>query len=80
MAATWVGFARALGAGIAVGFGGLGPGIGSGVAGDYACRASAANPRRDPVILRTLLIGQAVSQSTAIYSLIIALVILFVVR
>ncbi len=75
-----IGMARAIGAAIAVGFGGLGPGIGSGMAGDYACRASASNSRHDPLILRTMLIGQAVSQSTAIYGLIIALVMLYVIR
>ena len=73
------GFARTLGAGIAAGFGGIGPGIGSGTAGDYACRVTAARPRIDALTLRTMLIGQAVSQSTAIYALIIALLLLFVV-
>ena len=74
-----IGFARTFGAGIAVGFGGIGPGIGSGTAGDYACQVTAAHPRIDALNLRTMLIGQAVSQSTAIYSLIIALLLLFVV-
>lgn len=74
-----IGFAKTLGAGIAVGFGGVGPGIGSGTAGDFACRITAATPSKDALILRTMLIGQAVSQSTAIYSLIIALALLYVV-
>lgn len=73
-----VGFAVTLGAGISVGFGGIGPGIGSGMAGDYACQATAAKPRLDALILRTMLIGQAVSQSTAIYALIISLLLLYV--
>jgi F-type H+-transporting ATPase subunit c len=74
-----IGFSMTLGAGLSVGFGGIGPGIGSGIAGDYACQAAAARPRLDALILRTMLIGQAVSQSTAIYSLIIALLLLYVV-
>ena len=74
-----IGFAKTFGAGVAVGFGGVGPGIGSGTAGEFACRVTAARPRLDALILRTMLIGQAVSQSTAIYSLIIALVLLYVV-
>lgn len=74
-----IGFAKLLGAAIAVGFGGIGPGIGSGLAGDAACYATAARPRVDALMLRTVLIGQAVSQSTAIYALIIALVLLYVV-
>ena len=76
---TFVGFAKALGAGLSVGFGGIGPGFGSGLVGGSACESTAAHPRHEPVLLRTMLIGQAVSQSTSIYSLIIALVILYVV-
>jgi F0F1-type ATP synthase membrane subunit c/vacuolar-type H+-ATPase subunit K len=77
--ANLVGFAKTVGAGIAVGLGGIGPGIGSGIAGDLACRATSARPRIEPLMLRTVLIGQAVSQSTAIYALIIALLLLYVV-
>jgi len=73
-----LGFATMFGAGIAVGFGGIGPGIGSGLTGGSSCSATAATPERDTLILRTMLIGQAVAQSTAIYALIIALAILYV--
>ena len=73
-----VDFARTFGAGLAVGLGGVGPGIGSGMAGETACTATAARPRLDALVLRTMLIGQAVSQSTAIYALIIALLLLYV--
>ena len=79
MANSPVTFAQLLGAGIAAGFGGIGSGIGSGLAGDTACQAIAGRPRIEGVVLRTMLTGQAVSQSTAIYSLIIALVMLYVV-
>ena len=64
---------------MAVGFGGVGPGIGCGLVGDTSGYATATNPDNDALYLRTMLIGQAVSQSTAIYSLIIALVLLFVI-
>jgi F-type H+-transporting ATPase subunit c len=77
--ANIVGFAKALGAGIAVGFGGIGPGFGSGVVGASGCEVTAAHSRIEMLVLRTMLIGQAVSQSTAIYALIIALALLFVV-
>jgi F-type H+-transporting ATPase subunit c len=76
---TLLNLAKTIGAGIAVGIGGIGPGIGSGLAGETACVASAAKPRLDPIILRTMLIGQAVSQSTAIYALIIALILIYLV-
>jgi F0F1-type ATP synthase membrane subunit c/vacuolar-type H+-ATPase subunit K len=74
-----VGFARTFGAGIAVGLGGVGPGVGSGIAGGAGCEATALRPRHGALVQRTMLTGQAVSQSTAIYALIIALVILYVV-
>lgn len=74
-----ISFAKIFGAGLAVGFGGIGPGIGSGLAAESACKVTAARPRIDLLVLRTMLIGQAVSQSTAIYALIIALLLLFLV-
>ncbi|MBN2311767.1 MAG: ATP synthase F0 subunit C, partial [Candidatus Hydrogenedentes bacterium] len=77
--ADFLGFAKAVGAGISVGFGGIGPGIGSGLASGSACESTASQPRHEGLILRTMLIGQAVSQSTAIYALIIALAMLYVV-
>jgi F-type H+-transporting ATPase subunit c len=76
---TIIGFSQVIAAGIAVGFGGIGPGVGCGSVGETSCEATAKNPLNDTLMLRTMLIGQAVSQSTAIYALIIALVILFVV-
>lgn len=79
LSADIVGFAKVFGAGIAVGFGGVGPGIGSGLTAGAGCASTAARPRHDALILRTMLIGQAVSQSTAIYALIIALALLYVV-
>jgi len=74
-----IGFAKVFGAALAVGFGGIGPGIGSGLTAASGCAATAARPDKDTLILRTMLIGQAVSQSTAIYALIIALTLLYVV-
>ena len=76
---TIEGFAQAIGAAIAVGFGGVGPGIGSGLAGSSGCETTAACPSKDALIMRTMLIGQAVAQSTSIYALIIALALLFIV-
>ncbi|HIJ64773.1 MAG TPA: ATP synthase F0 subunit C [Candidatus Hydrogenedentes bacterium] len=72
-----VGFAKTLGAGLAVGFGSVGPGIGCGHAADSGAEWTARQPLHGAALLRTLLIGQAVAQSTAIYSLVIALVLLY---
>ena len=75
--ANIVGLSKILGAAVAVGFGGIGPGIGCGIVGQTSCRATAEKPQNDALMLRTMLIGQAVSQSTAIYALIIAFLLLF---
>lgn len=71
--------AAMLGAGLAMGFGAIGPGVGEGYAAGKACEGVAREPENAGVITRTMLVGQAVSESTGIYSLVIALLLLFVV-
>ncbi len=68
-----------IGAGICMGFGAIGPGIGQGFAAGKACEAIGRTPQEAGLLTRTMLIGQAVSESTGIYSLVMALLILFVV-
>jgi len=68
-----------IGAGICMGFGAIGPGIGEGFAAGKACEAIGRSPQEAGLLTRTMLIGQAVSESTGIYSLVIALLMLFVV-
>jgi F-type H+-transporting ATPase subunit c len=68
-----------LGAGISMGFGGIGPGIGNGMAAEGAVRWVARNAENAGDLMRTMLVGQAVSQSTAIYAMVISLVLIFVV-
>ena len=67
----------ALGAGIAM-IAGLGPGIGQGFAAGKAAEAVGRQPEAAGPITRTLLTGCAVAESTGIYSLLIALVLIFV--
>lgn len=67
-----------LGAGICMGLGAVGPGLGSGVAAMDGVLGVACNVRYKQQILRTMLLGQAVSQSTASYSLGIAIMLIFV--
>ena len=69
--------AALLGAGLAMGFGALGPGVGEGFAAGKACEGVAKRPEEAPLLTRTMLIGQAVSESTGIYSLVIALLLIF---
>jgi F-type H+-transporting ATPase subunit c len=72
--------AALLGAGIAMGFGAIGPGVGEGYAAGRACEGVARSPEHSGLLTRTMLVGQAVSESTGIYSLVIALLLIFVVR
>ena len=71
--------AALLGAGMCMGFGAIGPGIGEGFAAGKACEGISRRPEEYSNLFRTMLIGQAVSESTGIYSLVIALVLIFVV-
>ena len=66
-----------LGAGISMGFGAIGPGVGEGMAAAKACEAIGKNPKEAGLLTRTMLVGQAVAESTGIYSLVIALLLLF---
>jgi F-type H+-transporting ATPase subunit c len=72
--------AALLGAGIAMGFGAIGPGIGEGYAAGRACEGISKRPDEAGLLTRTMLIGQAVSETTGIYSLVIALIMIFVVQ
>ena len=68
-----------LGAGVCMGFGGIGPGIGNGKAAEGAVRWVARNVENAGALMRIMLVGQAVSQSTAIYAMVVSLVLIFVV-
>lgn len=67
----------AIGAGLAV-LTGLGAGIGIGHATASATEAVARQPEAEGKITKLLLLGCAIAESTAIYGLVIALLILFV--
>ena len=58
-----------LGAGLCMGFGAIGPGIGEGYAGSGAVKWIARNTKRATETTRVMLIGQAVTESTGIYHL-----------
>jgi F-type H+-transporting ATPase subunit c len=72
--------AALLGAGLSMGLGAIGPGVGEGFAAGKACEAIGRNPREAGLLTRTMLVGQAVSESTGIYSLVVALLLIFVVK
>ena len=69
----------AVGAGIAV-LAGLGAGIGIGIATSKATEAIARQPEAKGDINRTLLLGSALAEATAIYGLVVAFLVIFVVK
>ena len=66
----------AIGAGIAV-LTGLGAGIGIGLATAKATEAIARQPEAEGKISKTLILGCALAEATAIYGFIIGLLIIF---
>jgi F-type H+-transporting ATPase subunit c len=65
-----------LGAGLCMGFGGFGPGLGEGLTAAHALRWIARKPEDTGTLSRTMLVGMAVAESTGIYSLIVALLLI----
>jgi F-type H+-transporting ATPase subunit c len=65
-----------LGAGIAV-LTGFGPGIGEGIAASKAVEAVGRNPEAEGKIRTMMVLGIALSETTGIYGLIIALLLIF---
>ncbi|WP_373423240.1 F0F1 ATP synthase subunit C [Mesoplasma lactucae] len=66
-----------LGAGIA-GIGTFGAGIGQGVAAQGACMAIGRNPEMASKIQSVMIIGAGIAESGAVYSLVIAILLIFV--
>ena len=66
-------------AGITMAIGSIGPSLGEGFVAAKACEAIGKRPDQAEVITRTMLIGQAVTETTGIYCLVIALILIFVV-
>ena len=68
----------ALGAGICMGIGAIGPGIGEGNAVAKACEAVGRQPESKGSVTSTLIMGCAISETTGIYALVIAILLIFV--
>ncbi len=71
--------AALLAGGIAMGLGSVGPGFGSGYAGGYACSALSRMPTKGNEIMGNMLIGQALSQASSIFALVVALLLLYAI-
>lgn len=66
----------AIGAGLAM-IAGIGPGIGQGYAAGKGAEAVGRQPEAQSDVVRTMLLGAAVAETTGIYGLIIAIILLF---
>ncbi len=66
-----------LAAGFSMGFGAIGAGLGLGQATSGASNAVGRNPDAQGKIMMTMMVGMAMTESVAIYALVIALVILY---
>ncbi|MFH1831541.1 MAG: ATP synthase F0 subunit C [bacterium] len=77
---NWVKTAACLAAGLCMGIGTLGPSIGQGLIGGKACEGIGKKPENANVILRTMIVALAFVESTAIYALLISLILLFYVK
>ncbi len=64
-----------LGAGLAV-IGGLGTGLGQGIAAGHAAAAVGKQPEQSGKITITMIVGQAMAETSAIYAFIVALILI----
>ena len=64
-------------AGLTIAVGSLGPAFGEGRAVSQALSAIAQQPDAAPTITRTLFVGLAMIESTAIYCFVVALILIF---
>ena len=65
------------GAGIAM-IAGIGPGVGQGIAAGFGASAVGRNPGAKSDITSTMLLGQAVAETTGLYGLVVAIILMFV--
>lgn len=72
--------ACAIGAGLCMGIGAIGPALGEGNAVGKALEGMARQPEASGTLRTNMILGCAVTESTGIYSLVIALLLLFVFR
>ncbi len=69
--------AKAIGAGLCMGIGAIGPAIGEGNAVGKALEGMARQPETSGTLRTNMILGCAITETTGIYSLVIALLILF---
>jgi len=70
---------RLLATAIAIGVGVIGPGLGVGLIGSKAMEALGRNPEAESAVRTTMILAAAFAESIAIFALVVALIIKFVV-
>ena len=70
--------ACAIGAGLCMGIGAIGPALGEGNAVVKALEGMARQPEMANTLRTNMILGCAITESTGIYSLVVALVLLFI--
>ena len=68
---------RAIGAGVCMGIGAIGPGIGEGIAVSKALEAMARQPEMASTLRTNMILGCAIAETTGIYSLVVSLLLMF---
>ncbi len=69
--------AKYIGAGIAIGLGAIGPALGEGNIAAKAMEAIGRNPEANGKIAPLMFVSMAITESTGIYALVVALIMLF---
>lgn len=70
--------AAALSAGLCMGIGAIGPALGEGNAVSKALEGMARQPEAASTLRSSMILGCAITESTGIYALVVALLLLFV--
>ena len=70
--------AKALGAGLCMGLGAIGPAIGEGNAVGKALEAMARQPEMQGNLRTNMILGCAITETTGIYALVVSLLLMFV--
>ncbi len=72
--------AKLLGAGLAIAFGAIGPGIGLGLIGSATMAGIARNPEARGAMFTNMIIMAGLTEAVAIYALLVAIILAMVVR
>lgn len=73
----WIAVASIVSAGLTIAIGSIGPALGEGRALAQALSAIAQQPDESATITRTLFVGMAMVESTAIYCFVVSMILIF---